>query len=236
MSIKLRPWQDSAINRALKWLVIEKKDKRFLINAAPGAGKTICASVIAKKLIEINEIEKVIVIAPKREVVKQWKEEFRAITNRIMLIETGSNKDDMGLDLCSTWNSVESNLNLFQTICEKYKTLVVCDEHHHAAINAVWGNSANQAFDKSKFVIVLTGTPIRTDGLNPVWFNYSEDGGQLTHPQEGTYTLTYGEAVDLKYCRPAFFHRHEGKFTVVLKEGGETLAISGSEIFTGFTQ
>jgi superfamily II DNA or RNA helicase len=229
MSIKLRPWQDSAINRALKWLVIEKKDKRFLINAAPGAGKTICASVIAKKLIEINEIEKVIVIAPKREVVKQWKEEFRAITNRIMLIETGSNKDDMGLDLCSTWNSVESNLNLFQTICEKYKTLVVCDEHHHAAINAVWGNSANQAFDKSKFVIVLTGTPIRTDGLNPVWFNYSEDGGQLTHPQEGTYTLTYGEAVDLKYCRPAFFHRHEGKFTVVLKEGGETLAISGSE-------
>ena len=55
MSIKLRPWQDSAINRALKWLVIEKKDKRFLINAAPGAGKTICASVIAKKLIEINK-------------------------------------------------------------------------------------------------------------------------------------------------------------------------------------
>ena len=116
MSIKLRPWQDSAINRALKWLVIEKKDKRFLINAAPGAGKTICASVIAKKLIDINEIERVIVIAPRREVVKQWKEEFRAITNRTMLIETGNNKDDMGLDLCSTWNSVESNLNLFQKI------------------------------------------------------------------------------------------------------------------------
>lgn len=229
MSIKLRPWQDAAINRALKWLVIEKKDKRFLINAAPGAGKTICASIIAKKLIDIKEIEKVIVIAPRREVVKQWKEEFRAVTNRTMLIETGGNKDDMGLDLCSTWNSVESNLSLFQKICDKYKTLVICDEHHHAAVNAVWGNSANQAFDKSKFVIVLTGTPIRTDGLNPVWFNYSEDGGQLTHPQEGTYSLTYGEAVDLKYCRPAFFHRHEGKFTVVLKEGGETLAISGSD-------
>ena len=34
----------------------------------------------------------------------------------------------------------------------------------------------------------------------------------------GSYTLTYGEAVDLKYCRPVFFHRHEGKFTVVLKD------------------
>ena len=40
--------------------------------------------------------------------------------------------------------------------------------------------------------------------------------------------MTYGEAVDLKYCRPAFFHRHEGKFTVVLKDEGEPIFVSGT--------
>ncbi len=228
MDIKLRPWQESAINKALNWLVVKKKDKRFLINAAPGAGKTICAAVLAKNLIDAGEIQRVIVIAPRREVVKQWKDEFKIVTNRAMLIETGGN-EDLGLDLCSTWNSVENNLPLFKKICSEFKTLVICDEHHHAAVNAVWGNSAINSFDDAKYVVVLTGTPIRTDGKAPVWFSYSEDGSRLSHSQEGSYTLTYGEAVDLKYCRPVFFHRHEGKFTVVLKDGGEPIAISGKD-------
>jgi hypothetical protein len=38
--------------------------------------------------------------------------------------------------------------------------------------------------------------------------------GAIDQPEAGTYTLTYGEAVDLGYCRPVTFHRHEGKFTV----------------------
>lgn len=232
MALTLRPWQDSAINKALNWLDDKKKNNnKFLINAAPGSGKTICASVIAKKLIEKKEIDRVIIIAPRREVVKQWKEEFKSITGRSMLIITGKN-EDMGIDICATWNALENIPELCQQLCEKYKTLVICDEHHHAsaAIDAVWGTSAVKAFEKSKYVIVLTGTPIRTDGQSPVWFQYSkEQGKDLTHPQEGTYTLTYGEAVDLKYCRPAFFHRHEGKFSVTLKDGGDTIAVSGKE-------
>ena len=60
MSLKLRPWQESAKNKALNWFLHEKSDKRFLINAAPGSGKTICAAVIANKLIELEEIERVI--------------------------------------------------------------------------------------------------------------------------------------------------------------------------------
>ncbi len=50
MSLTLRSWQNEAVNKALNWLLIKKKDKRFLINAAPGTGKTICAAVIAREL------------------------------------------------------------------------------------------------------------------------------------------------------------------------------------------
>ena len=52
-SIKLRPWQAEAINKCKNWFLAEN-NKRFLINAAPGSGKTICATVMAKELIEKN--------------------------------------------------------------------------------------------------------------------------------------------------------------------------------------
>ena len=203
MNFELRPWQISAIKKSTEWFA-QKNDKRFLINAAPGAGKTICASMIAKKLLDEKKIERVIVIAPRREVVKQWSEEFKAVTGRTMMRYTGE-IDDYDFDVCSTWSAVENLLDGFQAICQKYKTLIICDEHHHAAVSAAWGISANKAFIDSKYVLVLTGTPIRSDGKSPVWFYYSNETGSLTHPQNGTYTLSYGEAVEAGYCRPVFF-------------------------------
>ena len=68
-TINLRPWQLKAIAKCLKWFLLENK-KRFLINAAPGSGKTICASVIAKELLDKKKIDRVIVIAPRNEVVR----------------------------------------------------------------------------------------------------------------------------------------------------------------------
>jgi hypothetical protein len=88
--IMLRDWQGKAIAKALKWLTETKIDRHFLINAAPGSGKTICASVIAKRLIETDEIDRVIVIAPRAEVVKQWGDEFRFVTGRHMTKVTGA--------------------------------------------------------------------------------------------------------------------------------------------------
>src|SRR5690554_5908614 len=91
--IQLRPWQSTALNQALTWLTETKIDRHFLINAAPGAGKTICASVIAKQLIEKGEIDRVIVIAPRSEVVRQWAEEFKFVTGRSMTKITGSDAE-----------------------------------------------------------------------------------------------------------------------------------------------
>lgn len=227
--ITLRAWQAEATAKALNWLVETKGDRHFLINAAPGAGKTICASVIALKLIDLDEIERVIVIAPRSEVVKQWGEEFKFVTDRHMTKVTGSETkiEDYGVDLCATWAAIQGLLDGFQQVCKTSKTLVICDEHHHAAVEAAWGEGADGAFADAKYVLILSGTPIRSDGKEPIWFAY-DDFGQIDHPEEGTYTLTYGEAVDLGYCRPITFHRHEGQFSVSLPDG-ENIAVSGSE-------
>jgi superfamily II DNA or RNA helicase len=227
--IMLREWQSAAVNKALKWLTETRDDRHFLINAAPGSGKTICASVIAKRLLEKGEIERVIVIAPRAEVVKQWGEEFRYVTGRHMTKVTGADGDvsDFGLDLCATWSAIESLQDAFHAVCQQHKTLVICDEHHHAAVQAAWGTGANDAFRDAAYVVVLSGTPIRSDGRETVWLAF-DDQGQIDHPEDGTYTLGYGEAVELNYCRPITFHRHEGKFSVKLSPD-EEIAVSGTE-------
>lgn len=227
--IMLRNWQSEALAKALTWLVDIKSDRHFLINAAPGAGKTICASVIAKRLIEMNEIDRVIVIAPRSEVVKQWGDEFKFVTGRHMTKVTGADGDvtDFGLDLCATWQAIQSLQDAFQQVCQLGKTLVICDEHHHAAVKAAWGEKAGDAFADAKYVLVLTGTPIRSDGQETVWLAF-DDEGRIDHPEGGTYTLGYGEAVELNYCRPITFHRHEGRFSVKLSDN-EDVAVSGTQ-------
>lgn len=226
--IMLRAWQSEATAKALKWLVEQKGDRHFLINAAPGAGKTICASVIAKRLIDQGEVDRVIVIAPRSEVVKKWGEEYKFVTGRHMTKVTGADGDvtDFGLDLCATWAAIQSLQDAFQLVCRQSKTLIICDEHHHAAVEAAWGAKANDAFHDAKFVLVLTGTPIRSDGKETVWFAF-DDNGKINHPEAGTYTLGYGEAVELNYCRPITFHRHEGRFSVKLSDN-EEVAVSGT--------
>lgn len=227
-TINLRPWQAACANKAMDWLEAGE-DRHFLINAAPGAGKTICASVIAQRLLDAGMIDRVIVIAPRKTVVNQWGDEFKFVTGRSMLKITGADEEpeEYGADLCATWSAVQGSLDGLQAVCRKDRTLVICDEHHHAAVEAAWGDGANGAFADAKFALILTGTPIRSDGKESVWLAY-DDQGQIDHPEGGSYTLTYGEAVDLEYCRPITFHRHEGKFSVTLDDG-ENISVSGTE-------
>lgn len=227
MGPKLRPWQSEAIAKAITWLVNDGRDRHFLINAAPGAGKTIASCELARQLLALGQIDRVIVIAPRREVVKQWATDFLSVTGRYMSKVTGSAEDvqDLDVDVCATWSAIQGLQIPFQAICRTSRTLVICDEHHHAAVEAAWGDNATSAFAEAKFVLILSGTPMRSDGASTAWLAY-DDRGAIDHPAEGTYTLTYGAAVDLGYCRPVTFHRHEGFFTVDID--GDAVAVSGS--------
>ena len=223
----LRPWQEEVLAKACHWLLMEKKDRHFLINAAPGAGKTMAASVIANEMFRQDAIDCVVVIAPRREVVNQWAKEFKQVTGRFMSKVTGGDGDiaSLDVDLCATWAAIENMSDSMQRVCTQNRTLVICDEHHHAAVEAAWGSSANTAFSLAKYVLILTGTPIRSDGGESVWLAY-DDQGAITQPEGGTYTLSYGKAVDLGYCRPITFHRHQGNFTVDLADGEKVFVSS----------
>jgi superfamily II DNA or RNA helicase len=227
--IKLRPWQEQALDKSLEWLVGTRADKHFLINAAPGSGKTICACSIANALLARNEIDRVVVIAPRSEVVNQWAADFRQVTQQRTMLKVTAADGDVGkydFDICATWAAVQDLSSELKNICATERTLVICDEHHHAAVQAAWGSGAIDAFVEAQFVLILTGTPIRSDGKKAIWLAY-DDVGAIEFPDAGTFTLTYGRAVDLEYCRPATFHRHEGLFNVDLE--GEVVNVSSRQ-------
>ena len=229
MNLKLRQWQNEALQKAVDWLLVKREDRHFLINAAPGAGKTLASCAIAQKLIQCDEVDRVVVIAPRAEVVNQWADDFRWVTGRHMSKVTAADGDIevLEIDICVTWSAVQNLQPELQAMCRSSRVLVICDEHHHAAVQAAWGTSTDSAFSDAQFALILTGTPIRSDGNASVWLAY-DDAGAIDHPAEGTYTLTYGDAVDLGYCRPITFHRHEGKFSIDLA-GGHSVNVSGHE-------
>ena len=112
MNIRLRQWQERALNKAMDWLVTEKADKHFLINAAPGAGKTIASCAIAQTLLTIGEIDRVIVIAPRSEIVNQCAKDFTFVTGLHMAKVTGADGEisELSLDVCATWSAIQSLL------------------------------------------------------------------------------------------------------------------------------
>ena len=228
MSIKLRQWQSEALLKSRQWFS-KGQDSRFLLVTAPGSGKTLCACAIAESLIADNEIDRVVVIAPLRDVVTSWAEDFKQVTGRYMGKVTGcdTHLSEIQMDICATWSAVSGLQQELQAVCESSRVLVICDENHHAAIKAAWGSSAEGAFVRAKYSLILSGTPIRSDGEDAVWMGF-DSIGRIDHPADGSYTLTYGEAVDLGYCRPATFHLHEGKFRIDL-DGGASATVTGHE-------
>ena len=180
MNIKLRNWQTQALLKARKWF--QKAEKQFLLVCAPASGKTIASCAIAQSLIADGEIDRVIVIAPQRHVVSNWAKDFEMVTGRFMTKVTGSdtNLSQLSLDFCATWSAVQGLQAEFQAICRAFRVLVICDENHHAAIKAAWGGSAESAFHDAKHALILSGTPVRSDGADSIWTGngiLSSEGG-----------------------------------------------------------
>ena len=121
--IKLRPWQKEAHHKALNWWADESNSKNFIINAAPGAGKTLCATFIAKTLLDNKFVDQVVVIAPRSEVVKQWTDDFKLVTNRYMdkVTESQIGILDENSDVAATWAALDGLSKHLTKLCRTKK-------------------------------------------------------------------------------------------------------------------
>lgn len=211
---KTRKWQAEAEQCSMQ--CYRDGQRNFVINAAPGAGKTYAAAMIAQSLIKAEMIDRVIVIAPRKKIVTQWANLFRKVAKREMMKITGKyfqaiNPEQMQDDIAATWSGIKGMADALQIICESQRVLVIADEVHHAALGAVWGDGTTNALASAKHVLALTGTPTRGDGREPIWL---DDAHKV---QAHNYlNVPYSEAISNKWCVPATLHRHGGVVNILM--------------------
>ena len=212
MKSEMREWQSKALHKAIGRY--SEGHRNFLINAAPGAGKTFAAVMLAQEMMGRNMIDRVVVIAPRTQIVKQWAKQFKQVTGMAMSKITGSvvaglDPEEIEEHIATTWQGVQGLADAFQAICKASRVLVIGDEVHHAALGAVWGDKTEAAFSDAKHALALTGTPERSDGASPIWMDASHKAAQAE-----AYDVSYEYAIQMGWCVPVTFSRQRGEVTV----------------------
>ncbi|WP_229159505.1 DEAD/DEAH box helicase [Fluctibacter halophilus] len=185
--------------------------KHLLVNAAPGAGKTIMTAGLVRKLFKENLIDYVYVFAPSRSVCDGFAEDIAKIAGISfepnLLLSKGR---------CQTFSSMRSiELNQWEEL-KQARVMVVLDEVHHLAgndesrANACGKKVLEYIRDSATFTLSLSGTPWRTDKSEITLSQYDSDGYAIPN-----YTYSIKNAIANEICRMPEFIAFDAKVTVI---------------------
>ena len=213
--MKLRQWQNECINLALS--KYSSGTRHFLTLATPGAGKTAMASVLAKQLFDLGEIDLVLCFSPSSIVAKDFSDELSQQFSGYFDGSLGAFGNSI------TYQKLNTLSNVTWRLFEQYRVFVIFDEIHHCAgsnmldANA-WGLPIiNKIKDKAKYSIALTGTPWRSDALPIALSQYCDNTKKI----QCDYIYGLKEAIRDKVCRiPQIIALDNDNITVI--KGEET--------------
>jgi len=223
---RLRAWQQEALE---KYLSAPHRD--FLAVATPGAGKTTFALTIAAELMDRRIIDRITVVAPTEHLKVQWAEAAAkvglAIDPAYTPTQGKTSKDYVGVAV--TYAGVATNPLAFRVRTERFRTLVVLDEVHHAGDALTWGDSIREAFEPATRRLSMTGTPFRSD-VNPIPFvTYTPDDEGVPR-SAADYTYGYSEALADHVVRPVLFMAYSGQLQWRTRAGDEISARLGEPL------
>lgn len=226
---KLRAWQTSAIDR-----YFEDDPRDFLAVATPGAGKTTFALTVAAELLARRRVERVTVVAPTEHLKTQWADAAARAGIPIDPTYAGrrgrASADYVGVAV--TYAGVATSPLAHRIRTERFKTLVILDEVHHAGDALSWGEAVREAFEPATRRLALTGTPFRSD-VNPIPFvTYAPDDTDPEGAPRSVADFTYGYAQALadKVVRPVLFMAYSGEMQWRTRAGEEIAARLGEPL------
>ncbi len=228
---KLRAWQSSALEG---YFTANPRD--FLAVATPGAGKTTFALTVAAELLSRRVVERVTVVAPTEHLKTQWAE--AAARAGIPLDPSYSGKrgrtsqDYVGVVV--TYAGVAVNPLAHRIRTERFKTLVILDEVHHAGDAMSWGDAVREAFEPAQRRLALTGTPFRSD-VNPIPFVSYAPGADGVPRSVADYAYGYAHALADHVVRPVLFMAYSGDLQWRTRAGDEVAARLGEPLTKDLT-
>ncbi len=222
----LRAWQTAAM---AQYFAEDPRD--FLAVATPGAGKTTFALSVAAELLSRRAIERVVVVAPTEHLKTQWADAAaRAGVPIDPTFAAGKGRtsgDYKGVAL--TYAGVAVNPLAMRVRVERFKTLVILDEVHHAGDALSWGEGVREAFEPATRRLALTGTPFRSD-VNPIPFVTYAPGADGVPRSVADYTYGYGHALADQVVRPVLFLAYSGEMQWRTRAGDEVAARLGEPL------
>jgi superfamily II DNA or RNA helicase len=128
-----------------------------------------------------------------------------------------------------TYAGVAVNPLAMRIRTERFKTLVVLDEIHHAGDALSWGEGVREAFEPAHRRLALTGTPFRSD-VNPIPFVSYASGPDGVPRSVADFTYGYGHALADHVVRPVLFMAYSGDLAWRTRAGDEIAARLGEPL------
>jgi superfamily II DNA or RNA helicase len=228
---KLRAWQTAAIEQ---YFTTDPRD--FLAVATPGAGKTTFALTVAAELLARRVVDRITIVAPTEHLKTQWAEAAARVGIPIDPSYSGkkgpTSKDFVGVAV--TYAGVATNALAHRIRIERFKTLVILDEVHHAGDALSWGESVREAFEPATRRLALTGTPFRSD-INPIPFVTYAPDDEGVPKSVADFTYGYAHALADHVVRPVLFLAYSGQMQWRTRAGDEVAARLGEPLTKDLT-
>ncbi|TIC87501.1 DEAD/DEAH box helicase [Nocardioides sp. GY 10113] len=222
----LRAWQAAALTDYL-----ERSPRDFLAVATPGAGKTTFALTVASELMNRRVVDRLIIVAPTEHLKTQWANAAAKaglpIDPNYSAGQGKISKDYVGVAV--TYAGVGVNPLALRIRTERFRTLVILDEVHHAGDSLSWGDGVREAFEPAARRLALTGTPFRSD-INPIPFVSYEPGEGGVPTSKADFTYGYADALRDHVVRPVLFLAYSGEMSWRTKAGDEVAASLGGPL------
>lgn len=223
--MKLRSWQVECESKFAR-----SASGTFLINALPGAGKTVTAGAIAKRqFMARSERGQMLVIVPTDHMRSQWQGVMSSVFG-IELDDQVSATPRRGFHgLVTTYAGMASQAETLAQYAAKAPTFAICDEVHHAGASSAWGIAMEVALARCDRRLMLSGTPFRHDGTRIPFLTVqsTDDGGD---EYVADYTYDFEQALRDKVVRALTFKGFDGRARYELDgvEQLELLSTAGS--------
>lgn len=160
---QLRSWQKACL-QALNESFNNGKEHFFCL-AATATGKTLMAAEFARRLVEKDEIDTVLVFCPSLEIQKGIQSTFSK------QLQTAFDGGMHAAGRVMTYQAMLFQPEGFWEVLANHRTLIIFDEIHHCAGTQYsktnsWGNQIlNLIAGDARFILCLSGTPWRSDQL-----------------------------------------------------------------------
>jgi superfamily II DNA or RNA helicase len=208
-SIRLRPWQQAALER-----LDAHEGADFLAVATPGAGKTTFALTAARRYLAEHPGRRLVVVTPTAHLKSQWAAAALALDLHLdvsWVPAEGPPAGDMH-GLVTTYQQVATSAGRLRHVARD--AFVVLDEVHHAADDRAWGDALRAAFDDAGRRLSLSGTPFRSDTNAIPFVQYQLDEARAD------FEYGYGDALsDGRVVRPVYFPRVDGHMEWTAPDG-----------------